>query len=277
MKDSYMSMSEDEAFAALGLPVGASHAQILEAFRGLSEDYGVRIGNAPTNALKRTYQEKLEQLRLAVGVLIPGNGGVVAADLPAREPVRSESGRFITQPVAGAAPAHEEEESAPERSTSGKAIYQWLIGIATVMLVLAGVRALWPPHPEVNANALEDMLQVSALRGDRATSLAQLPMQEVALVFENATSRAVVVEWYSVIWIDEVGVLRLFHSGDAGLAPEWSPKELARGEANSFAVNGKGRLVSYAFGLSVVGDEAAYYVAGTALDAPDGRYRLTEE
>jgi Protein of unknown function (DUF1566) len=181
-----MSMSEDEAFAALGLPVGASQAQILEACRGLSEDYGVRIGNAPTNALKRTYQEKLEHLRLAVSVLIPGNGGVVAADLPSREPVRSEPGRFIRQPNAGSVPARNEDASEPERSASVKAMYPWLIGIATVVLILGAVRSMWPPdQPKLPAKPPAPAF---------ATLLVSVDM-DCTLYIDDATEGVALTAW----------------------------------------------------------------------------------
>lgn len=270
------SLSRDEAFAALGLPVGATEDQVLEAFRVLSEDYGVRIANAPTNALKRTYQEKLEQLRAAIVVLVPNRGNVVAADLPAREPVKSESPRFQTQPAEQSVETEEKQAKKGRRFWVGMLITVGVLALGIVFLMIANT---WPDQDHSDSATMRplDSLRVATLSGKGMQSIGQLPVTDIEFVFENATSRRIAVEWYSVAWVDENDQFQIFHAGDVGMAPNWQPVEVEGGKAVAFGVLGKGRLLGFWASATFVGDDAAYYLAGSGLDAPNGRYRLTFE
>lgn len=270
------SLTRDEAFAALGLPAGATEDQVLEAFRVLSEDYGVRIANAPTNALKRTYQEKLEQLRAAIVVLVPNRGNVVAADLPAREPVKSEAPRFQVLPAEPSVETDEERPHGARRIWFRVFIAMGVLALGIMVLMIANSGHV-EPNGDSSTMGASESLWVATLSGKNSTYLRQLPVTDIEFVFENATSRTVAVEWYSVAWINVNGQFQIFHAGDVGMAPNWQPVEVEGGKAVSFGALGKGRLLGFWASATFVGDDAAYYLAGSGLDAPNGRYRLTLE
>src|SRR5688572_6885531 len=85
-------MNRAEAAAALGVDEGAPLGEIRKRYETLHNDYQIRLTNAPTPALKKTYQQKLQEILDACDALVPGfaagqHGG---GDLPSAEPVLSE-------------------------------------------------------------------------------------------------------------------------------------------------------------------------------------------
>jgi hypothetical protein len=62
-------MSAAQAIAFLGLPAGASPAEVRRRYQELSRDAQMRLRNAPTPSLKRACQEDLQALEKACQIL----------------------------------------------------------------------------------------------------------------------------------------------------------------------------------------------------------------
>ncbi|MCP4548589.1 MAG: hypothetical protein GY835_19205 [bacterium] len=98
-------MSPQEAATMLSLSIGASIDEVRARYQDLYSDYQIRLTNAPTPKLKRTYQEKLQQLREACQALAPDIVIEAEKDLPSPEPIHD-----IASPA-------ERRHSEPTRST----------------------------------------------------------------------------------------------------------------------------------------------------------------
>ena len=78
-------MTRDDAAQLLGLSLSARADEVRQRFQELYSDYQIRLTNAPTPSLKRTYQQNLRELEEASRLLL-GGGADAQADLPAAEP-----------------------------------------------------------------------------------------------------------------------------------------------------------------------------------------------
>lgn len=82
-------MNRDEALTVLGIEPtqDLSFAQVRKRYQELYSDYQVRLENAPTPDLKKTYQKNVLDLRDACEFLAPGSVAGTAQDLPSPEPI----------------------------------------------------------------------------------------------------------------------------------------------------------------------------------------------
>jgi hypothetical protein len=100
-------MTKAEAADLLGVQEHAPLDRIRRRFEELHNDFNIRLTNAPTAALRKTYQQNLQDLRAAVELLAPGAAAQMV-DLPAAEPAGAgampNAGRSIpTRPTPAAA------------------------------------------------------------------------------------------------------------------------------------------------------------------------------
>jgi pSer/pThr/pTyr-binding forkhead associated (FHA) protein len=65
-------MTPAQASELLGLPPGASAAEVRRQYLKLHNDLHVRMSNTPSPSLKRMYQKNLQELKTACEVLAPG-------------------------------------------------------------------------------------------------------------------------------------------------------------------------------------------------------------
>src|SRR5512146_1610233 len=96
-------MTKAEAAAVLGVDERASKADVRRRYETLHNDFRIRLTNAPTPALKKTYQLKLQELLEACDALYPGFTGDESSDFPSAEPTPAAVAE-PSPPVAGAAP-----------------------------------------------------------------------------------------------------------------------------------------------------------------------------
>jgi len=99
-------MDRQEAAALLGVDPKAGAAEVRRRYQELYSDYQIRLTNAPTPALRTTYQKKLQQLEEASKLLLEGMEVDPHADLPSASPVLErldeEPDRAKTAPAAAA-------------------------------------------------------------------------------------------------------------------------------------------------------------------------------
>src|SRR5262245_7574920 len=92
-------MTKSDAASILGLNDDASLADVRRRYQSLHTDYRIRLTNAPTPALKKTYQLKLQEVAEACEALHPGfMTEVTRDDLPSAEPIIADASEHATSP-----------------------------------------------------------------------------------------------------------------------------------------------------------------------------------
>src|SRR5688572_757901 len=81
-------MTRTEAAAVLGVGEDVPIGDLRRRYETLHNDYQIRLTNAPTAALKKTYQQKMQELIEAASTLQPAFAATVEhSDLPSAEPL----------------------------------------------------------------------------------------------------------------------------------------------------------------------------------------------
>lgn len=166
-------MTAERAKEVLGLTLGCDTVAVRVRYAELHAEYQVRLTNAPTAALKATYQGQLEELREAVETLAPEFVTQGNADLPAVNPVASAEDAHSGQTVSSG-----EGQSSPRIRRA----LQLAVGAATLVVVALGTYAIIQ---------LTSSSQRPAISGTTETSVAS-PSNSGAgtlLISVNAQSR----------------------------------------------------------------------------------------
>lgn len=137
-------MSPEKAQEILGLASGTDSEAVMARYVELHGEYQVRLTNAPTAALKSTYQRQLEELREAAETLAPELVVQGNADLPAATPVVSAENLHPRQ----VAVASDDVRPAP-RTRWAKPIALAIGGLVVVGLGMYAIAKLKSPsQPE---------------------------------------------------------------------------------------------------------------------------------
>lgn len=86
-------MNREQAIELLGVSATFSAADIRKRYQELYSDYQIRLTNAPTLDLKRTYQRSILDLQEACELLAPNSANGAGENLPSPVPVASETAR----------------------------------------------------------------------------------------------------------------------------------------------------------------------------------------
>ncbi|MBK9376150.1 MAG: DUF1566 domain-containing protein [Holophagales bacterium] len=111
-------MTKQEAAEILGIPVTATAEEVRRRYQEVFSDFQIRLTNAPTAQLRKTYQGSLRDFQLACEVLAPGviaDSGV--EDLPTAQPSAPVVQPPRTTAQASRRPSH--PPPVPEPGTSG--------------------------------------------------------------------------------------------------------------------------------------------------------------
>ena len=108
-------MTQEEAYQRLELPEGTDIQEVRRKFAALHSDYRMRIDNAPTPRLRQLFEQQLEQIKEAYGLLNGSEGMNGSIDLPRIKRMADEAeegawerGRDISNP---AMPGWQKEEA----------------------------------------------------------------------------------------------------------------------------------------------------------------------
>jgi hypothetical protein len=270
-------MTRDEAAALLGAKMDATAADVQRRYEELHNEYQVRLTNAPTPALKKTYQKNLQDLRDACEVLAPGSvTSPVAADLPAAEPTLTSgtSAARPARPVSG--PASREAARAQDaglpRSTMATLAVAVLLAAGASLLLL-----LWRGAVRTGDETAQRLAETVVALEKTETTLKdyQQVFQTAPLDVCNRSSKPVRIETVVAMYRDQSGKRRTVHSGSYGYPP-WdipagsrSRLAILRGQPDDW----DGAATVYALQL-IYGNSEPFLMAGVIADAKDGCVNL---
>lgn len=206
-------MTNVEAAALLGVQEAATPDQIRRRYEELHNDFQIRLTNAPTPALKKTYQKNLQELREAVEVLAPGATSGGMPDLPSAEPVdgRSDDIRsgFATRPVSR--PARAQDVEAPAGLAKST-----IVAIVAAAL-FAGLSAFLGLSMAKQATTEEQLTaRLASVTNDLQRQVKTYSALEYAdqLRVRNASRQTLKIAALSVTYLDKAsGELKTVHSG----------------------------------------------------------------
>jgi hypothetical protein len=213
-------MSPSDAAALLGVSPEATPDEVRRRYESLHNDFRVRLTNAPTPALKKTYQKSLVDLQAALEVLAPG-GMPLSLDLPTVDPA----------PVTSASPAPRPAARPAARSTAPGD------GLAAARLPRAMVIAVLVAAVMAGACAWLVITRGDVLREARASQVARAQLQAThdAMVatygalpwappfrVRNDSERPIRITSLALTYVNEAtGAVGTVHSGNHGY-PEWT-------------------------------------------------------
>lgn len=222
----------DSALAALDLPRDAGEGQVQQRYRELYSEFRIRLTNAPTQELKRTYERRLEELQAAIAILAP-QAAAGASDLPAIEPVAAgregasppaavsgPAPQAAAPPQAGVAPppaaaAEKKKERAARRpiprSTIAMAVVNVLLVGGAVFAALGASRAgrvAADLQTELAAKKAE-LAELEVAMPETVAAVEELAQSKGALLTNaqlkicNHSSRPLRWQWLNAAWFDE--------------------------------------------------------------------------
>lgn len=239
-------MTRSEAAALLGVSEDVTIGDLRRQYETLHNDYRIRLTNAPTPALKKTYQQKLQELSTAAGTLHPSFAAAAAhADLPVSEPVldadlRQESP--VTRPAERRAAA-----PAPPAALPPDGLPRSTMIAAVGAIVLAGALAVvvmqWTSAAGRVAALEDDKAKLTAVATtlQNAAKAGELLMYNGRLRVQNASKSTATIIAASFVYRDAAGTMHVVHSGDDALNyPKW---EIRPGGVSQLDTQmGRGRL-----------------------------------
>ena len=226
-----------KAYELLDLDASADEAAIRTRYQERFSDFRIRLDNAPTPELKKTYGDKLAALKRAVATIAPDVLAVPsAADLPAAQPVHRTSTIESSTPHAPPAAAEKPEKKHPSRPTAldqtpgqkAKILPSTLVmGIIGALMIAATAifMYLYLQAADVEAGLQEDLAQrqevIVGLEQQIPTVEAALEelQQNKAQLLENAevkicnlSSKEMIVRWLNATYVDPTGRFVTFDS-----------------------------------------------------------------
>lgn len=238
-------MTKSEASALLGVAEEATLADVRRRYQALHNDYQIRLTNAPTPALKKTYQQKLQELSDASDVLFPGfAAGETGGDLPSAEPVIVEpAARRPSVPPRPPSRGFNAEAPvpAPPPVSTGLPRSTLLAGIAAVVLaaLLSFVGLRWVQDGSRIAGLESEHEKAVAAATSVAAKLEGVTrlLHNDRLRVRNLSSRPLRIAAAAFIYQEPSGAFKLAHSGNFDY-PTWDVRpnaivsldpEMARG------------------------------------------------
>ena len=121
-------MTKTDAVALLNLDADYSDADVVRRFQELYNEYQIRVANAPTPTLKKTYQKNLEDLLAASTLLAPDATRLL--NLPGSEPVQRKI-KTPNEPLVQPDPVTRKDEGLPRSTMVALAVAAVLAGLAS--------------------------------------------------------------------------------------------------------------------------------------------------
>ena len=216
-------MTRGEAAAILGVDEHAPAGEIRKRYESLHTDYQIRLTNAPTPTLKKTYQQKLQDVLDACAVLVPGfspaqHGG----DLPSAEPVLTELlDRRTSPPVARPLPKPVVADAA---ARGGFPRSTMVVGVIAVVLAsalsLAGLRWYRASARVAQMEADRAELLETAVGLEALVKAQENLFYKDRLSVRNLSKNPVKIVAVALIYRDASGALKVAHSGNYDY-PTW--------------------------------------------------------
>ena len=237
-----MAMTRTDAALLLDVKEDAPLGEIRKRYETLHNEYQIRLTNAPTAALKRTYQQKLHQVGAAIAVFDPtaANAGV-EADLPIVDPVLDPD---LLAGAPKAAP-NSPGRAVPARPAPGPTagLPRSTMIVATIAVVLAGALTLTVMQWR-KAAGRADVLQSEGLKLLQAAEQLQGSASRNEALFyadrlrvQNLSKGAITIIAAAFVYRDGSGAIRTIHTSELSY-PKWEIRpggvvqldaELARG------------------------------------------------
>jgi hypothetical protein len=237
-------MTPSEAAAILGVGEDVAIDDLRRRYETLHNDYQIRLTNAPTAALKKTYQQKLQELVTAASALHPSFAAAVRnADLPSAEPTLDADEIMDNPPRRSSAPpdtrtgARSVAGSVPTPAAASGFPPSTMIA-GTVAAVLAGALSLavlkW-----TQAATETGKLRAAAVGLQASSDASARLIFNDRLRVQNLSKNSIRIVAAAFVYRDQSGVFKVAHSGNAGY-PEWDIKPGATVQLDSEM--GRGRV-----------------------------------
>ena len=275
IRDERAAMTMEQAAELLGVSVGAERDIVRRRYEALHNDCQIRLTNAPTSALRKTYQQNLRDLKDAGELLAPGMSAGLA-DLPATAPTGQGAPppRIRTRPTAPAPTPSSDRADGWSRSTM-------IAGIAAAVCLAAAsafAMAWWDTRLDMQRLEAQGTVQRIASDAQRVR-LAALDkiLASTPLTVCNRSAQALTVSAVSVKYLSDGAptTLHTVHSGSFGY-PTWEIKpggrqriEILRGQDEDW----NGTATFYALLVEYRGVEP-FLVTGLMSEAKDGCVNL---
>src|SRR4029450_635988 len=121
-------MTKTDAVALLNLNADYSDADVVRQFQELYNEYQIRVANAPTPTLKKTYQKNLEELLAASTLLAPAATSLLT--LPGSEPGQRKI-KAPNEPLIQPDPVTRKDDGLPRSTMVALAVAAMLAGLAS--------------------------------------------------------------------------------------------------------------------------------------------------
>ena len=241
-------MTRDRAAALLGCAADAAPIEVRRRFEALFNEHQIRLTNAPTPALRRTYQKSLQELKEASDLLAPGLAGD-AADLPATTPAYVSDDPAAGGSVPPEPPGPREEDGNP----SGSLPTSTLIAGAAAAVFLAALTAsglLWvrEHRQRVDVETAATAMQARLRDAEAAVQGFDTLFFADRLRVRNASRQPLRIVAAAVVYQGSDGRPQLAHSGSYGY-PTWELRPDQIVQIDSGVGRGRdwdGRVLSYA-------------------------------
>jgi hypothetical protein len=241
-------MTRSEAAELLGVAEDAPAGDVRRRYEALLTDYQIRLTNAPTPALKKTYQQKLQDLMAAGDVLHPGlTSGPAGSDLPSPEPlIDSVSGagaatlglrtRRVAEPSVTSRTSAGGEDAGLPRSTlfaaAGAVVLAAVLSFVILRLVQVSSQAAALETERDRLAAGTAALEARVAANDRFLHRDRLRVR-------NLSQQTVKISAAAFVYRDDEGAMKMQHSGNFGY-PTWEIRP--GGVAQLDAEMGRGRM-----------------------------------
>jgi hypothetical protein len=211
-------MTREEAADLLNVQVNASLDEVKKRYQDLFTDFQIRLTNAPTPNLKKTYQKNLQEFLDACTLMYPGLV-LETQDLPSSQPSNFE----IASPVStikkekvGAASTRKHVPKAIQTEYTGFPISSFLILSAAILFaaMTAFVSLRWY-RADVQEAKLEQTAQAQAkalAEYEQLFKKGLAPFKNGKFSVCNDSSKEMKINALTVAYIDREGNLKGFNS-----------------------------------------------------------------
>lgn len=281
-------MNKLEAAEVLNLPIDATIDQVRSRYQEMYSDYHIRLTNAPTAVLKKTYQQNLENLRVASKELYSDIEIAGPENLPASEPVFLGDATPINRSAVDAGTRKGTQYRNP-KALEGKNDSSRAVTIAVVCCAVLGAVALlmtvlWSQARE-NSSALQQFLNSSP--ENQLHLLDQDPYKNSAPILRqvlkngsfqvcNDSNDPITITWLTATYLGEDHKFHTFNSTAYDWQNNWTVNPGGYKRSLSLVQQTKvvwdGSVITYALGISHSGSD--YVFSGLWANQKDGCLHL---
>jgi hypothetical protein len=204
-------MTKEHAAQLLGLNANASADEVTRKYQELYTDYQIRLTNAPTPNLKKTYQKNLQELEEACRTLAPGIRVDSAEDLPTASPILNVMTPAPPRArVETALPGDAKAAAASQEQPSSKLLLPSLI-LSAVLAAAAVFLGLQWYSSQTQEQALQQALEVERGKLARLARYEAL-LKNGRLSVCNHSPGPISINALGVVYLDSAGALQVFNS-----------------------------------------------------------------